>query len=242
MKSGCPYERQLIPYISALGCRPVNHKDPTKVQKPNATMNKSCRPRWQAELRLIDPVLVMVMGHHAFSACFPKKPKKGDYLSAVGSVLPFTLPGATGDITYCAYVAPDPYETILNARRSEWTSPFRYAPPQSLAKNPVAGLRWHVYRGLLFAKVLETNREKVRDFEVPETLTHAWLKMATAESQFYGKIDNVISAVAHQEELIRRTTALEMSELDVRQALSGEIETPTKRDIDDVPRISVRLK
>jgi len=217
-----PYTPEHIALVSAFGCRPMNYKDIRKTNPPTAEVIKACTPRWLAEVRMADPYLIIAMGHHAYASVMPRKMTKDDYIKSLGEVLSLTIPGARRPVTYGVYIAPDPNDVAISARRDQWLKPWSQKPPRSETKEPVAALRWHLARGLWLARVLEGGRDRPLTDE-----EHAnWKRINTTMTKAQGSKEDVMSAVKYVAAKVERSSAIELSDQDVRRAMAGQATAP----------------
>lgn len=225
-----PFDLREVPVFSALGCRPINHRDIRNTLAPAAGPTSSCRPRWVAELRMIDPQLVIAFGHHAFVALFPKKSKRDDFNQAVGEVRTFEVEGVRGPLTYDAYIAPDVSEVHSEARPEHWSTPFDFTRPEARTKDHVQDLRWHLVRSMWIAHVLHLNRESMgEDLKLPTN--PAWGRVLTGSNLYHDTKASIVDSAKAVNERVQRMDCIERSDQDVRRALSGEI-APTEDQLE----------
>lgn len=218
-----PYDLAEIPIVFALGCRPVNWRRTRDVVGPSQTILSSCRRRWQEQLLMIDPALVISFGHWGHATLFPNEMKKGDYSDSLGEVKTFSIPSPKGSVSYPAYIAYDPYVVADRARNDQWTRPFSALPTSSSAKHPVEALRWDIWRACWLGKVLELSSHG--EFTLPsvDEGLDEWVSMVTALNDFYDGRDHVTDAVSQVEGYVDYLTKVETSPQNVRLAQLGEI-------------------
>ena len=223
-----PYELAEVPIVFAHGCYPVNFARKRTTVDASATLLKSCRLRWQEELILIDPVLVISLDHWSHSALWPNQTKKGNYVKNLGEVLPFQIEGPRGDLEYTAYVGPSALEAAHKGREDQWLASFKPTPPISAATDPVHALRWALFQGCWLAKTLELSRDSMEPvLPSPQEGLEHWNAMVHGINKYYESRNSVKAAVELVESRLDYMTLTEMSDQDVRKAQDGEI--PTER-------------
>jgi hypothetical protein len=234
-----PYDIDDVPIGFAVGCRPMDFTDVRKRADPNQGILKACRPRWQTEIKLADPVMVIAFGHHAFASLRPTDIKKGKYSKAIGEIVPFTVPGVRGEITYTAYIAPDLYEVADNAQPIQWKKPFTKMPTHSPVREPVANLRWHVWRALWICKAVELGRQGVALPDLPSD----FMDMVHSVNSFYDGGETVTKAVSAVHAHVDDLRETEMSKADVRSVQVSAAVRRAELDGDKLmPTVSKRRK
>jgi hypothetical protein len=224
LKERMPYGLEDVPIVFANGCRPVNFHRPREVVPPSGSVLASCRRRWQAEIRIIDPAMVVAMGHWAFAALWPDKQKKSNYTAAIGEVLPFEIPTPRGPAQYLAYVATSPWEVDRYANDRQRNAAWTGIPPYSGVREPVEALRWHLFRAAWITKVMELS-DAAGDLSIPAPGEGGldWSFMVRQLNVFYDcrdDVSGVVSAVMEHVEYVNQT---EESDQNVRLAQIGDI-------------------
>jgi len=167
------------------------------------------------------------MGHHANVSLRYGGAKKGEYTRNLGEVVSFSVPGVHEELEYCAYIASDPYDASINAKERHWKRKWRRAPPASHVKDPVGSLRWHLFRGLWLAKILELNRAAQTDSLSFEGINQdIWRHVVRTLNDYHDRKNTVKSVVRKVEERIMRMTNIEMSSNDVRKGQKGSQSSP----------------
>ena len=180
LSESLPWDEEHMAFTVAVGCRPVSFKDPRKVMKPNAEVLKACRPRWQTEVLLTDPTLVMACGQHAFRSIRPDLTTS--FTSYIGEVVPFVIPTASGPVEYNAYVAPSPEDIHTTARVDQLTiEGWDWMPQQSHVQQPFHYWLWHQFYAIWLADTLRRFRD---DLGIDQG-SSLWPDIIAAFQRFY---------------------------------------------------------
>lgn len=144
----------------ALGCRPVNFKNPRRIMKPKREFMKMCEPRWQTEILAADPELVLICGVHALAAVRPDLQSR--YHGYIGEVVPFSIELNSGTAEFEGYVTHSPEEIVTIARRDHYVlENWEPKPIRGYTADPVKSWLWHLIWALWLAHAA---RHQIEDF------------------------------------------------------------------------------
>lgn len=175
-----PFDWEELTFSFALGCRPVNFEDPRKIMAPKQEWLKACAPRWQAEVKVADPDLVLLCGRHALATVRRDLATKfNDY---VGEVVPFVVYGKHPPLHYVGYVAPSPEDIVTNTHKAHYTlDGWNFGPQANHVRQPFHYWCWHVLFAAWLARTLRQLRSK--DPITPDT--SLWGDLVDKFGEFY---------------------------------------------------------
>lgn len=175
-----PFEFSEVTFSFAVGCRPVNFADPRRIMAPKQEWLKACAPKWQTEIKLADPDLVLLCGRHALASVRRDLATKfNDY---VGEVVEFSVHGDHAPLTYCGYVAPSPEDIVTNTRRDQYSiEGWEFSPQPNHITQPFHYWCWHV----LYACWLSDTLRRLRCKEPVGPDTSIWGDLVLKFGEFY---------------------------------------------------------
>lgn len=169
-----PFSIDAVTFSFALGCRPVDFSNPRKITAPNSSQMKACRRRWQVEISLCDPVLVLLCGRHALASVRSDLTKAGDYYQHIGEVVPFYVPGRLPvrhdrdpRVQYVGYVMPSPEDLDLICRDDQIDEPWDGHPVRAESVQPWHHFLWHLTVSCWLAYT-------VRQLRIGRPIDHDW--------------------------------------------------------------------
>lgn len=177
-----PWDLDEVAFSFALGCRPVNFKDPRKTTKPKQQWLKACRRRWQTEVSIVDPDLVLLCGRHALATVRPDLTTK--YTKLLGEIVDFRIPGERGTVLYSGYVGPSPEDVFMNTPDEKFTADLWDMKPASRpSDDPFHDWLWHMVFSSWLAHSLMCRRKGLG-------LPHEsqWPALVGGLKEFYGEI------------------------------------------------------
>lgn len=211
-----PFSIDEVVFSVALGCRPVSFTDPRKLMKAKGEFIKGCRRRWQVEVLLADPDLILVCGRHALAAVRPDLGTQHSRL--IGEVITIPVPAPGGIITYEGFVTTSPEDVVIDARDDHYeVQDWRVAPEQSHVDNPVRHWLWY----LLYASWLS---QTLRDVEQGRAPRQEWASLLDEIDRFHANRTTVTSLLDRKSELFERIATVAKQELEGRGARQQQTE------------------
>ena len=175
-----PFRFDEVTFSFALGCRPVNFEDPRRIMAPKQEWTKSCAPKWQTEIKLADPDLVMLCGRHALASV--RRDLATKFNDHVGEVVEFEVYGDHSPLSYSGYVAPSPEDIVTNTRRDQYVlDGWNCAPQPNHISQPFHYWCWHV----LYACWLSNTLRQLRCKEPVSSDTSIWEDLVSKFGEFY---------------------------------------------------------
>jgi hypothetical protein len=200
-----PFPIEEVVFGVALGCRPVSFTDPRKLMKAKGEFIKGCRRRWQVEILLADPDLVLVCGRHALAAVRPDLGTQHSRL--VGEVIQIPVPTPRGTVVYEGFVTTSPDEVVLDARDDHYeVHDWQVAPEQSHVDNPVRHWLWY----LLYACWLAQTLRDVAEGRPPRA---EWPSLLSEIDRFHASRTTVASLLERKSALFSHINQLAQDEL-----------------------------
>jgi len=190
----------------AIGCRPTDYTNTSSLLKPSATFINPCTARWVTEVALMDPEMIVVMGHHAYvalnshnaqviaasgrtrnSSDDARTTKISAYNSDIGEISKLLIE-INGEIKYYpVYVAPDILTVSLHARADQWQAPFSGKPTRVPIKEGPAHIRWHLFVASVLVDEI-TARKNGQNYH-----SNGWASLLRAWEEYYEDMDEVLN-------------------------------------------------
>jgi hypothetical protein len=190
----------------AIGCRPTDYTNTSSLLKPSATFINPCTARWVTEVALMDPEMIVVMGHHAYVALNShnaqviaasgrarnssedaRTTKISAYNSDIGEMSKLLIE-INGEIKYYpVYVAPDILTVSLHARADQWQAPFSGKPTRVPIKEGPAHIRWHLFVASVLVDEI-TARKNGQNYH-----SNGWASLLRAWEEYYEDMDEVLN-------------------------------------------------
>lgn len=184
----------------ALGCRPINFKNPRTIMKAKREFMKMCENRWVAETVGIDADLVLVCGTHALAAVRPDLAK--DYHRLIGEVVPFELQHPGGPLRYEAFVTYSPEDVVTIARRDHYVlDEWSPGPVPAYSQEPVKAWLWNLLWALWLAHAV---RHQIRDIPGHKDFE----ELTDALNRSFSNRTTIQELAANAEQIQRREQAL----------------------------------
>ncbi len=200
-----PFPIDEVVFSTALGCRPVSFTDPRKLMKAKGEFIKGCRRRWQVEVLLADPDLILVCGRHALAAVRPDLGTQHSRL--IGEVIQIPVPAPGGMVVYEGFVTTNPEDVVNNARDDHYeVHDWSVAPEQSHVDNPVRHWLWY----LLYACWLAQTLRDVSEGLPPQD---EWGSLLREIDRFHDNRTTVVSLLDRKSELFGHISRMAQDEL-----------------------------
>jgi len=224
-----PFPLDEIAVGFALGCRPVSFTDPRKLMKAKGENIKACRARWQTEVLIVDPDLVLICGRHALACVRPDLGTK--HSRYIGEVITFDVQTPHGPVTYEGFVTVSPEEVAANARDDHYeVHDWNVGPEHSHVDNPVRHWLWF----LLFACWLAEAGRCVTDGITPPA---PWASLTGELATFYRERTTVASLVERRSSLFTRAQQIAEDELAGRGARRLQTEDIPPEEPEEEPSV-----
>lgn len=215
----------------ALGCRPVNFKNPRILSKAKAEWTKACRPRWQTELKIVDPDLVLICGRHALASVAPRRVSK--FALLLGEIVEFEIDGAYGPVRYYGYVTEATEVVALASREDDLNlDEWQPQPSTSRALYPFRSWCWDLLMASWIAELLAARRS---EDTIADTRTWDWLVRRLNE--FYDEVSSVrqiVSRVRREVDLTTGAIPLPASTVELEEDDDEEDDTEEGEGTDEV--------